>query len=192
MLNEEDLLGGRGLEAVVPRGCRVLYLGAWNGKEPTVTIREMPDATRKRPAEIHSFTQGKLAAIVQSRIGEAGKLKQLAAGHFELRFLSMPEIQPRAVHLVCKGTVGDLLQPILSDPALNPAISRINQFLSQPELQPAVKLISQATLEDLILPVLSGDPRLSPLAIFKASDFLRIARQIATERAARTRSPLSS
>ncbi len=193
ILYEEDLLSGKGLEAVVPRGCRVLYLGAWNGKEPSVTICEMPDATSDKPTEIRSFTQGTLANIVSKRIGEAGKLKQLLAAHFDLRFLIMPEIQLQAVHLAFKGTIEDVILPVVaSEPQLNQAISKAKQFLSQPQIQQAVSLVSKAALEDLILPVVSGDPRLSPLAILKASDFLRIARQIATERAARTRDPLSS
>ena len=193
ILYEEDLLSGAGLEAVVPSGCRVLYLGAWEGGEPGYTICEMPDATSDRSSEIRSFTQGPFAHLVNQRIGEAGRLKQLLAAHFQLRFLSMPAMQLQAVHLAFKGRVEDLIPSNLAaDPLLKPALSKAQQILDQPEVQKAVSFLAQAALEDLILPVASGDPRLSPMAILRASEFLRIARQIATERASRTRSALSS
>jgi hypothetical protein len=66
-------------------------------------------------------------------------------------------------------------------------------FLSVPTIQlQALHLICQGPGKDLILPVLSGDPRLSTDAILEADEFLAIARTIATERLALPSSDLSS
>lgn len=155
-LFEEDLLAGAGLEAVVVRGCRVLYLGNWasdgDAKSPvSITICEIPNATDKMAASLHSFAQGDLAALIYQRINEVQKLAHLKKNAYDLHFLTVPEIQFQALHLV-----------------------------------------SRCSAEDMVVPVLSGDPRLSIGAVLKASEFLAIARTIATARAKRRRSHLSS
>jgi hypothetical protein len=66
-------------------------------------------------------------------------------------------------------------------------------FLSIPGIQlQALRLVSQGQVSDLILPVLSGDPRLTTDAVMDASDFMVLARSIASERLALPTEDLSS
>jgi hypothetical protein len=66
-------------------------------------------------------------------------------------------------------------------------------FLSIPGVQlQALHLVGQARGSDLILPVLSGDPRLTTDAVLAANDFLALARAIASERLAMHTDDLSS
>ena len=66
-------------------------------------------------------------------------------------------------------------------------------FLSIPGIQlQALRLINMGQGSDLIMPVLSGDPRLATDAVLEANDFLALARTIATERLAMTTDSLTN
>ena len=66
-------------------------------------------------------------------------------------------------------------------------------FLSIPGIQlQALRLVCMGQGSDLILPVLSGDPRLTTDAVLEADDFLALARTIAAERLALPVNDLSS
>jgi len=66
-------------------------------------------------------------------------------------------------------------------------------FLSIPGIQlQALRLVNKGHGSDLILPVLSGDPRLATDAVLEADHFLALARTIATERLAMPTAELSS
>jgi hypothetical protein len=66
-------------------------------------------------------------------------------------------------------------------------------FLSIPGIQlQALWLVNKGQGSDLILPVLSGDPRLTTDAVLEDNDFLALARAIASERLALPSADLSS
>jgi hypothetical protein len=66
-------------------------------------------------------------------------------------------------------------------------------FLSVPGIQlQALHLLRKGPGSDMILPVLSGDPRLTTDAVLDAAEFTALARVIAAERLALPAEDLSS